>query len=59
MFSNSINLEVQQQIIPWLLQSQNSLYRPCDMCVSAPTGSGKTLAFVLPTVQVNQNQYDQ
>jgi len=42
---------VQQQIIPWLLQSQNSLYRPCDMCVSAPTGSGKTLAFVLPTVQ--------
>jgi len=42
---------VQQQIIPWLLQSQNSMYRPCDMCVSAPTGSGKTLAFVLPTIQ--------
>ncbi|KAI9556975.1 hypothetical protein GHT06_016769 [Daphnia sinensis] len=42
---------VQQQVIPWLLESQQQLFRPCDMCVSAPTGSGKTLAFVLPTVQ--------
>ena len=43
---------VQQQVIPWLLDSQQQLFRPCDMCVSAPTGSGKTLAFVLPTIQV-------
>jgi ATP-dependent RNA helicase DDX51/DBP6 len=43
---------VQQQVIPWLLESQQQFFRPCDMCVSAPTGSGKTLAFVLPTVQV-------
>lgn len=43
---------MQQQVIPWLLESQQQFFRPCDMCVSAPTGSGKTLAFVLPTVQV-------
>ena len=27
------------------------MFRPHDVCVSAPTGSGKTLAFVLPIVQ--------
>ena len=47
---------VQQQIIPWLLEAQQQLYRPCDMCVSAPTGSGKTLAFVLPTIQALMRQ---
>jgi len=43
---------VQQQVIPFLLQNNNLLCRPNDICVSAPTGSGKTLAFVLPTIQI-------
>ena len=42
---------VQRQVIPFLLKTSDSLYRPSDICVSAPTGSGKTLAFVLPIVQ--------
>ncbi len=43
---------VQAQVIPHLLDSpRNRLFRPGDVCVSAPTGSGKTLAFVLPLVQ--------
>ncbi|TRY64368.1 hypothetical protein TCAL_11721 [Tigriopus californicus] len=41
---------VQRQVIPGLL-SQGSLFRPSDICVSAPTGSGKTLAYVIPTIQ--------
>ena len=28
------------------------VFRPPDICCSAPTGSGKTLAFVVPIVQV-------
>lgn len=41
---------VQRQVIPELL-SQMDLFRPSDICVSAPTGSGKTLAYVIPTIQ--------
>eukprot|EP00088_Acartia_fossae_P048445 TRINITY_DN5286_c0_g1_i14.p1 TRINITY_DN5286_c0_g1~~TRINITY_DN5286_c0_g1_i14.p1 ORF type:complete len:614 (-),score=155.09 TRINITY_DN5286_c0_g1_i14:157-1998(-) len=40
---------VQRQIVPILLKPH--IYRPHDVCVSAPTGSGKTLAFVLPIIQ--------
>jgi len=43
---------VQRQLIPYMLANKaHSMYRPHDVCVSAPTGSGKTLAFVLPIVQ--------
>ena len=43
---------VQRQVIPYLLSSpSHRLFRPPDVCVSAPTGSGKTLAFVVPVVQ--------
>eukprot|EP00095_Tigriopus_kingsejongensis_P010813 maker-scaffold385_size188773-snap-gene-0.26 protein:Tk10813 transcript:maker-scaffold385_size188773-snap-gene-0.26-mRNA-1 annotation:"dead box atp-dependent rna" len=43
---------VQRQVIPHLLpESGQRLFRPRDVCVSAPTGSGKTLAFVVPIVQ--------
>ena len=43
---------VQRQVIPFLVEdSESKLYRPNDVCVSAPTGSGKTLAFVIPIVQ--------
>jgi len=40
---------VQRQVIPFLLKPH--MYRPHDVCVSAPTGSGKTLTYVLPIVQ--------
>ena len=43
---------VQRQLIPYMLANKaQSMYRPHDICVSAPTGSGKTLSFVLPIVQ--------
>ena len=43
---------VQRQVIPHLLDNCSfRLFRPSDICVSAPTGSGKTLAFILPLIQ--------
>jgi ATP-dependent RNA helicase DDX51/DBP6 len=48
---------VQRQVIPRLLPpKKGDLFRPSDVCVSAPTGSGKTLAFVLPIVQALRNR---
>jgi len=48
---------VQRQLIPYMLANQShSMFRPHDVCVSAPTGSGKTLAFVLPIVQTLRNR---
>jgi len=48
---------VQRQIIPYMLANKaGSMFRPHDVCVSAPTGSGKTLAFVLPIVQALRNR---
>lgn len=44
---------VQQQVVPWLISGHSpKLYRPSDICVSAPTGSGKTLAYSLPIIHV-------
>ena len=48
---------VQRLVIPKLISNLKSqLFRPGDVCVSAPTGSGKTLAFVLPIVQSLRNR---
>ncbi|CAL8073021.1 unnamed protein product [Orchesella dallaii] len=47
---------VQYQVIPWLIRAHTpKLFRPSDLCISAPTGSGKTLAYVLPVVQILKN----
>lgn len=45
---------VQKTVIPWLLDVHDkpAIFRPRDICVSAPTGSGKTLAFAIPIVQM-------
>lgn len=45
---------VQTTVIPWLLDVHDkpAIFRPRDICVSAPTGSGKTLAFAIPIVQM-------
>ncbi|KAL5292523.1 DDX51 family protein [Megaselia abdita] len=45
---------VQKSVIPWLLDvyEKPGLFRPRDICVSAPTGSGKTLAFAIPIIQM-------
>ncbi|XP_030026861.2 probable ATP-dependent RNA helicase Dbp73D isoform X1 [Manduca sexta] len=49
---------VQSQVIPFVLNEHRKpkVFRPHDICVSAPTGSGKTLTFVLPIIQLLINE---
>ncbi|ODN05097.1 ATP-dependent RNA helicase DDX51 [Orchesella cincta] len=47
---------VQYQVIPSLIRAHSpKLFRPSDLCISAPTGSGKTLSYVLPVIQILKN----
>jgi len=51
---------VQTAVIPVLMRARHLgdiRKAPGDLCVSAPTGSGKTLAYVLPIIEVKQNNY--
>ena len=41
-------------MIPYIIDSWSTInvFKPHDICVSAPTGSGKTLAYVIPILQL-------